>query len=173
MTRESEPSDPPPVGRAEDLDGRIDEIYAYGGQVPIPDPRLPSDPIFTEMVRLSSQPERVRDEALEPHLMGWVDRGMDRLTIARYLAAAGLTRREGEELEATVRVRMAGSMRIEAYASMLGGLSLFAAACWVMIDRVFPFWGILGVVLAATALVSMLRGAQLLRRSVPASREEL
>lgn len=172
MTQRDESTDPLPV-RSDEIDRLIDEIYAYRGHVPIPDPRLPSDPIFTEMVRLSSQPERVRDEALEPHLMGWMDRGMDRLTIARYLAAAGLTRKEGEDLEATVRVRLAGSMRMEAYASILGGLALFGAGCWVMIDRVFPFWGILGVVLSSAALVSMLRGAQLVRRSVPTSHEEL
>ncbi len=145
----------------------IKRIYAAGTQVFAPDPRQPSDPVFTEMVRLASLQPETRRRELEPYMLAWLDMRTDRLTVARYLATSGLTYEEAEALEAVARQGLNKSIRLEAYTGVCAGLALFIAGAWVAILRVFPFWGLMCCVLAAAGLTSLARGIGLMRRIAP------
>jgi hypothetical protein len=56
------------------------------------------DPILTEMFELLDAEDDERDEALVPYILNWTAAGISDVQIARYLAAAGLSRDEAATL---------------------------------------------------------------------------
>lgn len=146
---------------------RLEQIFAQAGQVPQPDPRQPSDPVLTEMVRLAQERSAARGDALEPYLADWIRRGLPRLQVAHYLAAAGLGREEGLALEARIRARVESRLRRKAYASLGQGATLIALGAAAAVSKVLPIWALLLIVAVCLGLWRIALGLQQLRRLAP------
>ena len=154
------------LARAEET-AAIAALFAQPRQIPVPDPLAPSDPLFTEMVRLAGRPASEREETLEPYLAEWLERGVERLQVARYLAAAGLSFEEAAAFEAAVRARVAERMRRHARAQIYGGVALLAAGLAVAAFKLLPIWALVLACFSLAGGVSLAQGIRLLRRVTP------
>jgi len=159
-------------------DDEITQIFAQAGQVPQPDPRAPSDPVLTEMVRLQSLQITERSEALEPYFEGWLESGKDRLSIARYLAAAGLTMEQAVQLEDHVLSRVKEAVRKQARKEMSIGLALMGGALVfgtfsMLASSKFPGWGIVLIACMVAGAASFYRGVRLMRRITAIGDDEI
>lgn len=152
---------------ANEESARLKQIFAQAGQVPLPDPRQPSDPILTEMVRLAQERSAARNEALEPYVAEWIRRSLPRIQVARYLAAAGLGLEEAAALEARVRARVETRLRRKAYAQMGQGVTLIALGAAAAVSKVIPVWALLLIVAASLGFWRIALGMQQLRRLAP------
>ncbi|MCZ7645575.1 MAG: DUF2007 domain-containing protein [Planctomycetota bacterium] len=153
-----------------DASGReaaLREAFARNEALSVPDPRAPSDPLLTEMARLSALPKGERREALEPYLRAWIEEGAGPLTAAKYLAAAGLSLEEAADLEHGVRARLHTLTRAQGRARVAGGLALWAAAGALGWFKLLPIWGLLCVAFGIGGAVVFLDGIRLLRRLTP------
>lgn len=164
------------VESAEVDQDQIAQIFAHAGQIPQPHPNLPSDLVMTEMVRLQSVPAQERNEALEPYMESWIQRGADALTVARYLAAAGLTHDDAAQLENLVRTRVAAEWRGRARIDFFRAIGAFAAAgILMMIETIsrasFPGYGIVLIAFCALGMALLTRSIRLMRRVTAAPEE--
>jgi hypothetical protein len=159
-------------------DDEIAQIFSHSGEVPQPDPREPSDPVFTEMVRLQSFPITERSEKLEPYFEGWLESGKDRLSIARYLAAAGLTMDQAVALEDHVLNRVRDEIKKQAKKEIVIGIALMAVGVVfgsfsMLAANKFPGWGLVLVGCLVSGAMSFYRGVRLMRRVTSVADDEI
>ena len=152
----------------------IVDVFARGAEAPLPDPRGPSDALLTDMVALRVLPPRERAEALEPYLERWRAQNFDALTVARYLALAGLELGEACELDDLVASRVRADWRTRAQRDVNRGIASIAAGLLVFAlgtsaGSNFPVWGIVLLVCAAVGFRLLFRGIRTMRRITPIS----
>ena len=154
-------------------DDDIQQIYAQGGEVPAPHPDQPTDLVLTDMVRLKALPPAERTESLEPYVERWLEHGETRLKVATYLAAAGLTLEDAEQLEHLVGTRVKEEYRQRArteFIQMAGLIGAGGVALWL--GR-FPGWGLALIGIGVGILVKFSRAMRLLRRITAVGEDEI